>query len=134
MRWPTCQARRWLGLLASLAVYRLAERLPTAPLLEAVPARYCPVDQQDTPFCTLLITNVMTTFTLAIIGYLNTRPEQSGLTFEQVKTLLTQHRELYPSRVAQALEWAEKARPGESWQTSTDLRESDQADIYLTRE
>jgi hypothetical protein len=76
----------------------------------------------------------MATFTLSIIGYLDTRPKQSGLTLEQVKTLLKQHRELYPGRVAQALEWAEKARPGEGWQTSTDLRESDQADIYLTRE
>jgi hypothetical protein len=76
----------------------------------------------------------MATFTLSIIGYLDTRPKQTGLTLAQVETLLKQHRDLYRGRVAQALEWAEQARPGESWQTSTDLRESDQADIYLTRE
>jgi hypothetical protein len=76
----------------------------------------------------------MATYTLAIVGYLDTQPKQTGLTFEQVKTALEQHRELYSSRVQRALAWAEHANPGESWQTTTDLRESDQADIYLTRE
>ncbi|TVT43298.1 hypothetical protein FNT36_04195 [Hymenobacter setariae] len=76
----------------------------------------------------------MATFTLAVVGYLDTLPKQTGLTFEQVKTTLEQHRELYPTRVQRALAWAESASPGESWQTDTDLRESDQADIYLTRE
>jgi hypothetical protein len=49
----------------------------------------------------------MATFTLSIIGYLDTRPKQTGLTLAQVETLLKQHRELYRGRVAQALEWAE---------------------------
>jgi hypothetical protein len=75
----------------------------------------------------------MATFTLAVVGYLHTLPKQAGLTFEQVKTILEQHPELYPTRVRRALEWAESASPGESWQTDTDLRESDQADIYLTK-
>jgi hypothetical protein len=75
----------------------------------------------------------MATFTLAVVGYLNTLPKQAGLTFEQVKTMLEQHPELYPSRVRQALAWAENASSGETWQTDTDLRESDQADIYLTK-
>lgn len=75
----------------------------------------------------------MATFTLAVVGYLNSLPKQVGLTFEQVKTVLEQHPELYPARVRQALAWAESAGPGESWQTDTDLRESDQADIYLTK-
>ncbi|MGI4743320.1 MAG: hypothetical protein ACRYG7_49850 [Janthinobacterium lividum] len=75
----------------------------------------------------------MTTFTLAVIGYLHPSPTQAGLTFEQLKTALEQHPELYPARVRQALAWAENARAGESWQTATDLRESDQADIYLTK-
>jgi hypothetical protein len=47
--------------------------------------------------------------------------------------MLEQHRELTPGRIRQALAWAEHACPGESWQTVTDLRESDQADIYLTK-
>jgi hypothetical protein len=76
----------------------------------------------------------MATFTLAVVGYLNTLPKQAGLTFEQVKTVLEQHPELYPSRVQRALAWAEQASSGESWQTDTDLRQSDQADIYLTKE
>jgi hypothetical protein len=76
----------------------------------------------------------MATFTLAVVGYLNVLPKQAGLTFEQVKTILEQHLELYPSRVQRALAWAETASSGESWQTDTDLRESDQADIYLTKE
>lgn len=76
----------------------------------------------------------MATFTLSIVGYLDTRPKQAGLTLEQVKARLEQHRELYPARVRQALAWAETASSGESWQTATDLRESDQADIYLTKE
>jgi hypothetical protein len=75
----------------------------------------------------------MATFTLAVVGYLNKLPKQAGLTFEQVKTVLEQHPELYPSRVRQALAWAENASSGETWQTDTDLRESDQADIYLTK-
>lgn len=75
----------------------------------------------------------MATFTLAVVGYLNSSPKQVGLTFEQVKTALEQHPELYPSRVRQALDWAENANSGESWRTDTDLRESDQADIYLTK-
>jgi hypothetical protein len=75
----------------------------------------------------------MASFTLAVVGYLNSSPKQVGLTFEQVKTVLEQHPELYPGRVRQALAWAENAGPGESWQTDTDLRESDQADIYLTK-
>jgi hypothetical protein len=75
----------------------------------------------------------MATFTLAVVGYLHALPEQAGLTFEQVKTVLEQHPELYPSRVRQALAWAESARSGESWQTATDLRESDQANIYPTK-
>lgn len=75
----------------------------------------------------------MATFTLAVVGYLNSSPKQAGLTFEQVKAVLEQHPELYPARVRQALAWAESAGPGESWQTATDLRESDQADIYLTK-
>ena len=54
--------------------------------------------------------------------------------FEQLKTTLESHRELCRRRVEQALEWAGQAQPGQSWQTDTDLRESDQADIYLTRE
>jgi hypothetical protein len=51
MRVPTSLASRWLGLLASLAACRPdtpTERLPTTPLLEAVPAGYRPVAQQDT--------------------------------------------------------------------------------------
>lgn len=76
----------------------------------------------------------MATFTLSVVGYLDTRPEQTGLTFEQVQAVLQAHRELYRGRVQQALEWAEQAQPGESWQTVTDLQELDQADIYLTRE
>lgn len=76
----------------------------------------------------------MATFTLSVVGYLDTCPKQTGLTFEQVRAVLQTHRELYRGRVEQALAWAEQARPGESWQTDTDLRESDQADINLTRE
>lgn len=76
----------------------------------------------------------MATFTLSVVGYLHPSPTQAGLTLEQVKTVLEQHPELYPSRVQRALAWAESARSGESWQTATDLRESDQADIYLTKE
>ena len=76
----------------------------------------------------------MATFTLAVVGYLQSWPKQAGLSFEQVKVVLEQHPELYPERVRQALAWAEQASPGERWQTSTDLRESDQADIYLTSE
>ena len=75
----------------------------------------------------------MATFTLAVVGYLNSSPKQVGLTFEEVKIVLEQHPELYPARVRQALAWAENAGSGESWQTNTDLRESDQADIYLTK-
>jgi hypothetical protein len=75
----------------------------------------------------------MATFTLSVVGYLHPSPQQAGLTFEQVKTVLEQHPELYPSRVKQALAWAEQASSGESWQTVTDLRESDQADIFLTK-
>jgi hypothetical protein len=74
----------------------------------------------------------MVTFTLSVIGYLNPLPKQAGLTFEQLKIVLQQHRELYPWRVKQALAWAAQASPGQHWQTSTDLQESDQADIYLT--
>ncbi|MGI4873885.1 MAG: hypothetical protein ACRYFX_22220 [Janthinobacterium lividum] len=51
MRLPNSPARCWLGLLAGLAACRPnapAERLPTAPLLEAVPAGYRPVARQDT--------------------------------------------------------------------------------------
>jgi len=76
----------------------------------------------------------MATFTLSVVGYLNTLPKQAGLTLEQVKTVLEQHPELYAARVRQALAWAEQASSGESWQTDTDLRESDQADIYLMKE
>lgn len=76
----------------------------------------------------------MATFTLAVVGYLNSLPKQAGLTFEQVKTLLEQHGELYNWRVEQALAWAANAKPGEYWQSNTDLRESDQADVFLTRE
>ena len=76
---------------------------------------------------------MLVNFTLAVVGYLNSSLKQIGLTFEQVKTVLEQHPELYPGRVRQALVWAENASPGESWQTDTDLRESDQADIYLTK-
>ena len=76
----------------------------------------------------------MATFTLSIIGYLNSRPDQRGLTLEQVKTALQRHREVYPSRARLALEWAATASPGQRWQTSTDLCESDQADVYLTCE
>jgi hypothetical protein len=72
-------------------------------------------------------------FTLAVVGYLHPSPTQAGLTFEQVKTALEQHPEVYPWRVREALAWAESTSPGESWQTDTDLRESDQADIYLTK-
>ena len=75
----------------------------------------------------------LATFTLAVVGYLHPSPSQTGLTFEQVKTALEQHPEVYPSRVREALAWAKSASPGESWQTATDLRESDQADIYLTK-
>ena len=75
----------------------------------------------------------MATYTLAVVGYLTTISKQAGLTLEQVTTLLQQHGELTPSRIQRALEWAEQASPGESWQTATDLRESDQADIYLTK-
>lgn len=74
------------------------------------------------------------TFTLSVVGYLTTLPKQADLTFKQVKTVLEQHPELYPARVRQALTWAENASSGESWQTDTDLRESDQADSYLTKE
>ena len=38
------------------------------------------------------------------------------------------------ARGQQALERAGQAQPGESWQTVTDLQESDQADSYLTCE
>jgi hypothetical protein len=75
----------------------------------------------------------MATFTLAIVGYLDSSPKQGGLTFEQVKAALEKHPEVYPARVRRALAWAESAAPGESWQTDTDLRESDQADVYLTK-
>ena len=76
----------------------------------------------------------MATFTLSVIGYLKSLPDQHGLTLEQVKTTLQKHREVYHGRVRQALEWAETASPGQRWQTSTDLQESDQADVYLTCE
>jgi len=76
----------------------------------------------------------MATFTLSVVGYLHPSPKQTGLTFEQVKTVLEQHPEVYPARVRRALAWAETASSGENWQTDTDLRESDQADIYLTKE
>jgi len=76
----------------------------------------------------------MATFTLAVVGYLHPSPQQTGLTLEQVKTALEHHPELYPTRVQRALAWAGQASSGESWQTDTDLRESDQADIYLTKE
>jgi len=75
----------------------------------------------------------VTTSTLSVIGYLDTFPKQAGLSLEQVKAVLKQHRELMPGRIQRVLAWAEHARPGESWQTDTDLRESDQADIYLTK-
>jgi hypothetical protein len=75
----------------------------------------------------------MATFTLAVVGYLHRSPKRTGLTFEQVKTALEQHPEVYPWRVRAALAWAENASPGESWQSDTDLRESDQADVYLTK-
>jgi hypothetical protein len=75
----------------------------------------------------------MATFTLAVVGYLHPSPTQTGLTLEQVKTALERHPEVYPSRVRAALAWAESASPGESWQSATDLRESDQADVYLTK-
>lgn len=58
-------------------------------------------------------------------GYLNILPKQAGLTLEQVKMVLEQHTELYSSRVRQALAWAETASSGESWQTDTDLHQSD---------
>lgn len=76
----------------------------------------------------------MATFTLSVIGYLDSLSNQTGLSFEQLQTVLQQHRELYPWRVKQALEWAAQASSGQHWQTSTDLQESDQADIYLTCE
>ena len=76
----------------------------------------------------------MATFTLAVIGYLNTFHKQAGMTLEQVKTVLQEHGELYPGRIRQAIAWAESASPGQSWQTQTDLQESDQADIYLLKE
>jgi len=76
----------------------------------------------------------MATFTLSVVGYLSPSPKLIGLTLEQVKTVLEQHREVYPSRVRQALDWAENASSGEHWQSDTDLRESDQADVYLTKE
>jgi hypothetical protein len=75
----------------------------------------------------------MATFTLSIIGYLNTFPKQAGLTLAQVAAALQQHPELTPMRVRRALDWAESASSGQSWQTTTDLNESDQADIYLTK-
>ena len=76
----------------------------------------------------------MATFTLPIVGYLSPSPKLVGLTLEQVKTVLEQHQEVYPSRVRQALAWAENASSGESWQSDTDPRESDQANVYLTKE
>lgn len=50
MSFPFARPGRWL-LLTVLAACRPeapAERLPTAPLLEAVPAGYCPTNQTDT--------------------------------------------------------------------------------------
>jgi len=76
----------------------------------------------------------MATFTLAVVGYLNTFHKQGGLTFEQVKTVLEQHGEVYDWRIERALKWAANAQPGEHWESDTDLRESDQANVYLTRE
>lgn len=76
----------------------------------------------------------MATFTLSVVGYLSPSPKLVGLTLEQVKTVLEQHQEVYPSRVRQALAWAESASSGESWQSDTDPRESDQANVYLTKE
>jgi hypothetical protein len=76
---------------------------------------------------------MMATFTLSVVGYLNTLSNQSGLTINQVKTALEEHGELTPGRIRQALKWAENASSGESWQTDTDLHVSDQADIYLTK-
>ena len=40
----------------------------------------------------------MPTSTLAVIGYLHPSLTQAGLTFEQLRTALEQHPELYPAR------------------------------------
>jgi hypothetical protein len=75
----------------------------------------------------------MATFTRSVVGYLATFPQQAGLRIEQVKALRAQQRGLTPGRIRQALAGAGHASPDQRWLTLADLRESAQADSYLTK-